>query len=261
MRELGASEDIGVNIDFEAMYNQYDYYAGHQSSQNVAKVFVRSFTEADVTNKAPDLKDYFGYDTSSALIVSDEILCEIAESVLEKSYKQASFFFEDDDAARKAAEGLKSEGYIAVVSDTTYEPDAYVAIIAIMGGIMMAFMWAITVIFLAFFINLCTGRTLGAFKGDMAIMRSMGIQVKVIRIAMYVRMMLALIPAFIMVVAIALLIFTTPKFNEYFTYLYAWQYALIFLGMIFITVRVTHKQIRRLFGESVKKALKGGAAE
>jgi ABC-type polysaccharide/polyol phosphate export permease len=181
--------------------------------------------------------------------------------VLRESYKQVSFFFEDDAAARAAVGGLRDEGYIAVVSDTTYEPDAILALVSVAGGFMMAFMWVITVVFLAFFINLCTGRTLGAFKGDMAIMRSMGIQVKVIRIAMYVRMLLSLIPAFIMVAAMAVLIFTTPKFNEYFTYLYAWQYALIFIGMILITVRVTHKQIRKLFGESVKKALKGGAAE
>ena len=95
----------------------------------------------------------------------------------------------------------------------------------------------------------------------MAIMRSMGIGVKTIRIAMYVRMLLSLIPAFVLVVILATLIFTSPIFNEYFVYLYAWQYALIFLGMILLTVRTTHLQIRRLFGVSVKKSLKGGDAK
>lgn len=251
--------NVSTSVSFEARYERYNYYSGMDGSE--IKTFGRTFTEAELTNIAPTFTDYFGYDTQSALIISDELLCEIAESVLRESYKQVSFFFEDDAAARAAVGGLRDEGYIAVVSDTTYEPDAILALVSVAGGFMMAFMWVITVVFLAFFINLCTGRTLGAFKGDMAIMRSMGIQVKVIRIAMYVRMLLSLIPAFIMVAAMAVLIFTTPKFNEYFTYLYAWQYALIFLGMIIITVRVTHKQIRKLFGESVKKALKGGAAE
>ncbi len=253
---------VSTSVSFEAMYEIYDYYSGMMSmTSSDIKTFGRTFTDAELTNIAPTFTDYFGYDTQSALIISDELLCEIAESVLRESYKQVSFFFEDDAAARAAVGGLRDEGYIAVVSDTTYEPDAMLALVTIMGGVMMAFMWIITIVFLAFFINLCTSRTLGAFKGDMAIMRSMGIQVKVIRIAMYVRMLLSLIPAFIMVAAMAVLIFTTPKFNEYFTYLYAWQYALIFIGMILITVRVTHKQIRKLFGESVKKALKGGAAE
>ena len=95
----------------------------------------------------------------------------------------------------------------------------------------------------------------------MAIMRSMGIPVKAIRIGMYVRMLISLIPAFILVVLTAVLIFTSPKFNEFFVYLYAWQYALIFVGMIALTVRTTYKQIRKLFSESVKKSLKGGNAE
>ena len=124
--------------------------------------------------------------------------------------------------------------------------------------IMMGFMWFMGVVFLAFFINLCSGRTLNAFKSDMAIMRSMGIPVKTIRIGMYVRMLLSLIPAFIMLCLMAILIFASPAFNSYFVYLCGWQYALIVLGMLILTVRVTHKQIRRLFGESVKKALKGG---
>ena len=87
------------------------------------------------------------------------------------------------------------------------------------------------------------------------------IPVKVIRIGMYVRMLIALIPAFLLVGLAAVLIFTSPTFNAFFVYLYGWQYALIFVGMILLTVRTTYKQIRRLFGESVKKSLKGGSAQ
>ena len=60
-----------------------------------------------------------------------------------------------------------------------------------------------------------------------------------------VGMLLSLIPAFILVAVSAVLIFTSPLFNQYFTYLYAWQYALIYLGMLLLTVRVTHLQIRK----------------
>ena len=74
-------------------------------------------------------------------------------------------------------------------------------------------------------------------------------------------MLLSLIPAFAIVALIAVLIFTTPAFNSFFVFLYAWQYALIFLGMIFLAMRITHKQIGKLFGESVKKSLKGGNDE
>ena len=92
-------------------------------------------------------------------------------------------------------------------------------------------------------------------------MRSMGIPAGVIRLGMYVRMLISLIPAFITVMLTAVLIFTTPSLNAHFVYLYAWQYALIFIGMLILTLRITHKQIRRLFGESVKKSLKGGEVQ
>ena len=72
---------------------------------------------------------------------------------------------------------------------------------------------------------------------------------------------IALIPAAAVVALTALLIFTTPKFNLYFTYLYGWQYALIALGMLLLTAKTTRSQIKRLFGESVKKSLKGGSAQ
>ena len=249
------SAEYDVALDISSNYHNYNHYYS-SSSQSLS--FVKSFGEEYITKtmQKPDMsgKDY------ATLYVSPELLREFAEEVLSKSYKQASLFFEDDEAARTAAEKLNDAGYIAVTSDTTYTPDAFTVMEKILTGVMLAIVWALAIVFLAFFVNLCSGRTIGAFKGDMAIMRSMGIPVRVIRVGMYVRMLISLIPAYITVVVAAILIYTTPTFNGMFTYLYAWQYALIFLGVLLLTVRVTHKQIRRLFGESVKKSLKGGAA-
>ena len=252
----------GVNytstVKFSATYTQYNYYNGEYSK---SLTFNKEFTQESFTDQKPQVNTYNEYDTNYGIIISDELLCQIAEEVLSQSYKQASLFFENDKAAHSVVQALKSDGYIAVPSDTTYEPDAGTAILNILACLMMAFVWLLAIIFLAFFINLCSSRTLGAFKGDMAIMRSMGIPVRVVRIGMYVRMLISLIPAFILVSLGAVLIFTSPKFNEYFVYLYTWQYALIYIGMLILTVRATYKQIRRLFGQSVKKSLKGGNRE
>ena len=100
-----------------------------------------------------------------------------------------------------------------------------------------------------------------AFKADMAIMRSMGISAKVIRIGMYSRMLISIIPAFVLFPVIAITIFTVPSLNALFKYLYWWHYLLIVLGMLIMTARVAHKQIDRLFKESVKKSLRGGDAK
>ncbi len=249
-----ASGEYDLLIGVNAVYYEFNYFYGSSSkSYN----FSRSFGMSDVTDTAPaDLAANYG---QSVLYVSDDILCEIAEEVLNKSYKQVSLFFENDKAAHAAAEKLQAAGYIAVPSDTTYEPNAFETIVAILGGIMSGVSWILAILFLAFFINLCTARTIDAFKDDMAIMRSMGIQVKTIRVAMYVRMLIALVPSILVLALLAVLIFTSPEFNGIFGYLYPWQYTVIVLGMLALTVRTTHKQIHRLFGESVKKSLKGGA--
>lgn len=249
-----------TELQFSVKYWKYNYTYG-SAEQSVT--FDRTFTDADLTAVKPDIgtTEQTQYATTDAVWISDELLCRIAEEVLQDSYKQASLFFADDKAAHAAAEQLQEAGYIAVPSDTVYEPDVGTTVSTLLSGLLLAVVWVCAVGFLAFFLYLCTTRTLGAFQNEMAIMRSMGIPVKVIRIGMYVRMLISLIPALILLAITAILIFTSPKWNSYFVYLYAWQYALIVCGMIALTVRVTAKQIKKLFGESVKRSLKGGKAE
>jgi ABC-type polysaccharide/polyol phosphate export permease len=122
---------------------------------------------------------------------------------------------------------------------------------------MMA-IWLGGVIGLAFFIRLCQSRSIVSFKNDIAIMRSMGIKAAVIKISMYMRSVIAVIPATALLFVVAALIFTSPEFNGYFTYLYGWQYALICFGLLLIAIRVSFKQQGKLFEGSVKKTLTGG---
>ena len=250
-------EDYALTVNFIAKYYSYNYYYGESYR---TYTFERTFKDSErVSEKPIDVSsDDFG--VSLGLVISDELLCEIAEEVLAKSYKQVSFFFEDDKAAKEASEKMHDAGYVAVTSDTTYEPDADTALSNVLSSILLTFVWILSILFLAFFINLCSARALGAFKADMAIMRSMGISVSAIRVGMYVRMLISLVPAFITVAISAIILFTSPKTNEYFVYLYWWQYTAMFIGMLVLTARITHNQIKRLFGESVKKSLKGDGA-
>ena len=260
MGSKGQSLSTKVYFRIEYYSYNYDFLLGGGSSQQMT--FTAELDGEHITNVYPS--GAVGGDskfTSEQIIIHPLLLRSIAEESLALSYRQASLFYENDKAANEAIEQLKDAGYIAVSSKTTYSPDALSTILLIIGCAALAFVWILTIIFLAFFINLCSTRALGAFKNDMSIMRSMGIPVKVIRIGMYVRMLISLIPAFIMVISVAVLIFTVPLFNQAFTYLYLWQYAVIFLGMLILTVRITHKQIRKLFRVSVKKSMKGGAGE
>ncbi len=247
-----------MNISLTANYYNYNSSSGMDRMG-----FSGSFTGENIMTEKPALNLYDSgryYSEKTTVAIHPSLLVDIMKDGLDGSYSQASLFFEDNKAALSAAKSIKDSGYIAVLSDTTYTPPTSQLIGELMMPVMLLVLWILAILFLAFFINLCSGRTVGAFKGDMAIMRSMGIPVRVIRVAMYVRMLIALIPAYIAVIATAIMIFTVPGVNGMFTYLYAWQYAAIFIGLLILTARITHKQIKRLFGISVRKSLRGGAA-
>ncbi len=254
---LKSGTPFEVAMNFTAEYYQHTGF-----DMGRAYVFERPFTADELTfgtGITTGIGGNMGYAPYfPSVYFSPDILVEMAEEVLAKSYRQASLFFENDKAAEKAAAAIGGECYLAVPSFTEYTLDGLDAILNMLLCLIMALVFLFGILFLAFFINLCTGRSLAAFSGDMSIMRSMGIPVRVIRIGMYVRMLLSLIPAYILVALTAVFLFTSPKFNAIFTYLYPWQYALIAIGMLLLTLRVTHKQIKRLFRESVKKSLKGG---
>ncbi len=252
--------DAVTTVNINVLHREYTMY-GPAEVLN----FSKSFTDAELAQKGPASPPeyvgewYMDYGETDVMI-SPAVVRAIAEEVLAESYGQFSLFYADDKAAAAAADLISAAGYIAVPSDTVYTPDASTTVVTVLLSLALGGVWIMAILFLAFFINLCSGRALAAFGGDMAIMRSMGISVRVIRIAMYVRMLLSLIPAYLLVALTAVLIFTTPKFNEYFVYLYAWQYMLIFVGVLLLILRITYMQVRRLFGESVKKSLRGGAA-
>lgn len=246
--------DYTATINFMSTYSDYNYYSDYSEK---SMSFEKKFSEDYISTKKPSSFS----NSKGEFYIHPSLMVEIAEDVLSKSYTQASIFFESDKKAAAVSEKLNDMGYLAVPANTTYEPNAIEVVANLIGGIISLVLWFLSIVFFAFFINLCSSRTLSAFKGDMAIMRSMGISVSVIRKGMYVRMFIALIPAFISVVLGAFFIFTSPKLNGMFYYLYADQYLLIFVGMIILTYRITRKQIKKLFSQSVKKSLKGGDAE
>lgn len=250
------AETIG-SVILQAAYYVYNYISADSYGE---KERVQEWTLDTAQMKLDGSAPYFD-PNSYTLIIGGDLAASLAAEYLSLSYRQASLFFENDRAAKKAAEKMCGDGFIAVTSDTAYSPDPSETILATVLAIFTLFEWVLAVLFLAFFINLCSSRTIGTFRGDLAIMRSMGIPVKVIRVAMYVRMLLSLIPACVLLAVCSVLVYTIPQANAIFPYLHLWQYLILAVGMLLITLRVTHKQIRRLFGQSVKKALKGGNAE
>ena len=201
-----------------------------------------------------------GGDPAGRLSVSPDLFVTICNTVEDDLYSQVSLFFESDRAAKSAIKGINADGYLAVRSDATYSPDASEVIVNSIFFILSIILWFFALLFFAFFVSLCCGRAIDAFRGDASIMRSMGIPVKVIRIGMYVRMLLSLIPAYLLAGVAVFFIFRTPALNQQFRFPAPWQFVLIVVGMLALALLSTRRQIKRLFKASVKSALKGGDA-
>ena len=195
-----------------------------------------------------------------SLTVSPDLFLAALDGTQEALYRQASLFFGSDRTAKRAIEGINEKGYLAVSSDTTYTPDPAEMIVSSLLFLLTALLWLFALLFFAFFVSLCCGRSIDAFRGDTSIMRSMGIPVKVIRIGMYVRMLLSLVPAYLLSAVAMFFIFRTPALNHFFRFPRPWQFVMIAIGVLALALLSTRRQIRRLFKTSVKSALRGGDA-
>ena len=128
----------------------------------------------------------------------------------------------------------------------------------LIGALMQGILWLAGTLFVAFFLSVAVTRAMRAFASDVAILRSMGIRSEVIRLAVYVRMLLSMLAGAVAVAIVAITVFRSPTLNQYFVYLYARHYIAISLGTLLLTLFITHKTIKNLFGKSVRHALRGG---
>ena len=182
------------------------------------------------------------------------------ENLRDGNYAQASLFFENDKLAAKAGEQMRGDGYFAVTSDHTFDSESEKLLMAIVTGFSI-FGWLITLLFLTLFLYICSVRAIVAKRGDIAIMRSMGIDVKVIKISMYAQTAFAMIPSFIVLALTGMYVYTSPTLNPLFPFMHAWQYAMIVLGMLLINIYISTKYNKKMFKDSVRKTLRGGAKE
>ncbi len=204
-------------------------------------------------------QDPVGISNADFLVLSPDILLEFMhEHYYEKAYTQASLFFENDRIAHGKIDALRDKGYIAVVSDETVEPTIDELITSRIFFVFGLFGWAISVVFAAMVLALCTSRAMNAIRGDIAIMRSMGIPTGVVRVSIYIQTLIALIPAILITAIAAVIVYTQPVTNGMFSFLHAGEYIVLALALVAIAFVLSYKQAAKMFNESVKKTLRGG---
>ncbi len=198
-----------------------------------------------------------------AVILAPDVLMDfLYENYYTQAYTQASLFFANDREAHDTVETLRELGYIAVVSDETIEPDVFDLLEnKIMAGVM-AVLWVLAIIFITLFLSLCSSRAMNATRGDVGIMRSMGIPTAVVEISIFVQTLMALIPAAIVTAVTCTVVYILPRTNYLFPFLHAGDYALIAAVTVLIALNLSRKYVKKMFDQSVKKTLrsaKGGS--
>jgi energy-coupling factor transporter ATP-binding protein EcfA2 len=257
-------------------YYYTDFYAGEMAFGGYGETvtvsypldaYGHTFTLSETMKKALEMMRYetWSEDLScvsgvSAVILSPDIFMDFMyEKYYAQSYTQASLFFRNDREAHDMAEKLREMGYVAVVSDETVEPDVFYILEEKLGAAAMAVLWALAILFATLFLSLCSSRAMNSTRGDIAIMRSMGIPTAVVRISIYVQTLLSLIPAVAVTAVTCGVVYLLPATNRTFPFLHAADYLLIAAVIVLIALNLSRKYVKQMFQESVKKTLKGGS--
>ncbi len=234
------------------------------SHQSTVKDLVVDWEKCSEYAPSSDNNDEYRYDDGYGgwgggdhiLFVSSEVLEQLMQP-RKQAYTQGSLFFAEDAAAQAAIPTLRQEGYLAVLSSVTYT-GLETQILKVVMAILMIALWALLILFLVFFLVLCSSRAMMSQRSDLGILRSMGVPNRVIRISTYAQALYALLPALVLLLLCATLIYATPATNAMFPYLHAPQYIILVVTSILVALRIAKKYNQKMFADSVRKTLKGG---
>lgn len=209
------------------------------------------------TEQTRRIAEEHGY--GHTLILSPDILSTfVEETYFAQAYTQASLFFDSDKTAEGKVEELRELGYIAVPSTETVEPDFMTRLSKLVGIVFLVLGWVLSTVFIALFLGLCTSHAMNATRGDIGILRSMGIPTGVVRVSIYVQILIALIPAVLVTAVTCTVIYLVPTTNGLFGFLHAREYIIVAVILVAVALRLAHRHVHKMFDQSVKKTLKGG---
>ena len=193
----------------------------------------------------------------TAIVINPYTVLPTIEAYANQHYTQCSLYFSTAQQLTAAVEQLNAAGYIAFSSDTTYAPPSDAISSYLFSAVLMVLIWLVLVIFLMLFVKLGMKRNMAVLGSDVSIMRSIGVKVQTIQLAVCVCMIVSMMLAAIVTLTVRFFIYRNAFGSRLIMYLSPMHYFFIFLGLILITFGVTNNQMKMLFGATVKQALKG----
>lgn len=252
----------GGGMMYDDGYGRYDYAVeiapGYGEKDKVTATLDAFRLVTSMTDAAKQKWQQEGGYTEALYMAPDVLVNFMYEQYYTKSYTQATLFFDNDFVASAKLDDLRTKGYTAVLSNETVEQDVIERLLMIIEFGFQALGWVLSVVFLTVFLSLCSSRSMNATKGDVAIMRSMGIPTSVIKISTYVQTLISLIPAVLVTGIVCTVIFMLPTTNAIFHFMHARDYLLLAVLLVAVAVNLARKYVHKMFHDSVKKTLKGG---
>ncbi|MCR5742773.1 MAG: ABC transporter ATP-binding protein [Lachnospiraceae bacterium] len=263
------AEGIPVIGDENVASNRPVFYTGEDAAVP-EKLTICGYSDSKSDESGAPLKEWTGvtidmddcdvvYGGTKSLHVNADLVSEWVEERLHLTYRQASLFYSSDAKAKKQIDVLQDMGYMAALSSDVYKVNNQFEIIEILiMGVVYGIMWAFILTFIALFLQICTKKSMDAFKPDIAIMRSMGIRVTEIKAAIRIRMIMCMLPAVIIIPIAATILYRTEWGGKNLSYARLPEYIIIYILLFVIVNKVSKIHVKRLFSENVRKALKGG---
>lgn len=207
------------------------------------------------------LKDKCTTDSFNQLIIytSPELAIDLSNKTAAGN-TQSTIIFDSDSIAESKLLEIRSKGYDTLLSNSVYN-DSMTQILTWINVIFRIAFWIAIILFIGFFLSVCTGRAIVSKISDVAILRSMGIKVRTIKLSLYIQMLFSCIPSLILLSAAALLLYTNPITNPMFPYLYWYEYLMIVVGIIFMSFIMTKRLNKKMFKGSVRKTMKSEATQ
>lgn len=214
-----------------------------KDSQNIIHSFDKGVELFMVVDKQSVVYDEAISKKQSAIVVNPYMIMNDLEQYIDRNYAQCSLFFENNEKMNEAVSILNNAGCISIESNSYFTPDKDISMNLIFGAIIAIVIWVVVTYFLMLFVSLGAKRTMELITKNISIMRFIGVKKKTIDIALRARMILSMLPAVLVTLIFAFVIYRIPLGNRLFLYLYPTHYVLIFLVITVINLFSAKKQI------------------
>lgn len=247
----------GLNVRINRALKGKEVILYDVSASSVKDIIVGGIEVGD-TKIDVELKEVKPLNVSSAtsIFALIEISPELFDGMSRTGSKQISLLFKDNNSLDGALAKMSDDGYSVVnaneIKIVNHDGNPIEKILTTIGKALLGM---VTAACFSLMIILSLSRLIVATKGDIAIFRTMGIKSKVVKKSTYVQLFMALLPAVLVMIAVALVIYYSPA-GIIFGFVGFGATVGIILSVIVLIAIIGKCYNRLLYREKIRKGLR-----